>query len=124
MRLSRKMDSLRCDSRGQAALETAVLVPVVILILLMVLQGMAVMVAASQVRGAAREGARAQEEGRAVTAAVHAYLPSSVRLQSVTSCGSGCVRVKAKAPLGIPAVAEIAELELSASAYFPVREEH
>ena len=50
---------VRAESHGQSALEVAAIIPLVIIVLLLLIQGMGVAVAASQIRDAARDGARA-----------------------------------------------------------------
>lgn len=112
----------RAESHGQSALEIAAIVPLVIIVLLLLIQGMGVAVAASQIRDAARDGARALEDGRPAGQAVMASLPDSIRLTSVSSCGRGCVRVEATTPIGIPSVMEVSRIHLSAEADFPSRE--
>ena len=112
----------RAESRGQSAIEVAAIIPLVIIVLLLLIQGMGVAVAASQIRDAARDGARALEDGRPAGQAVMASLPDSIRLTSVSSCGRGCVRVEATTPIGIPSVMEVSRIHLSAEADFPSRE--
>lgn len=112
---------LRRHEEGQAALETAAILPWLLIIVLIVIQGLAAAAGVSQVRSAADDGARALEEGRSAHAAVHEAISGVVRLESVSRCGDGCVHVEASVPIGIPGVIEVTRLRLSSEAAYPTR---
>ncbi|SDN29897.1 TadE-like protein [Actinomyces ruminicola] len=107
---------------GQSALELAAFIPIVLIVLLLLSQGIAAMMAASHVRDAARDGARAAERGDSVYGAVTASMPDWIELDSVTACGRGCVRVAGRAPIGIPGVVEVTHVQLSSETTFRQRE--
>ena len=113
----------RRSSRGQAAVEMAAFAPIVVVVVLVLMQGITAMVAASQIRDAARDGARAAEQGDSVSRAVHSSLPSWIDLDSVGSCGRGCVRVSAQMPIGIPGYMEVSHIAISDTATFRLRGE-
>ncbi|MCL3777077.1 MULTISPECIES: TadE/TadG family type IV pilus assembly protein [unclassified Actinomyces] len=106
---------------GQSAVEAAALVPWLLIVVLIVLQGLGAAVGVSQVRAAADDGARALEEGRPAHAAVAAAVSGHVRLESVSGCGNGCVHVTGSVPIGIPGVVEVTRLHVSAEATYPTR---
>lgn len=107
---------------GQSALELAAFVPIVLIVLIVLSQGIAAMMAASHVRDAARDGARAAERGDSVYAAVIASMPDWIELDSVSSCGRGCVKVAGRAPIGILGVVDVTHIDLSSEATFRQRE--
>ncbi|WP_233187966.1 TadE/TadG family type IV pilus assembly protein [Actinomyces qiguomingii] len=118
-RLARR---LRRRDEGQSAIELAAFIPIVLIVLIILSQGIAAMMAASHVRDAARDGARAAERGDSVYSAVTASMPDWIELGSVTACGRGCVRVSGSAPIGIPGVVEVTRVQLSSEATFRQRE--
>ena len=79
------------------------------------------MVAASQVRDAARDGARAAERGDSVTKAVHSSLPEWIEIDSITACGRGCVKVSTKVPIGVAGFLEFTRFSMSDEATFRPR---
>ena len=105
----------RRSAHGQAAVEMAAFAPIVVVVVLVLMQGITAVVAASQIRDAARDGARA--------AAVHSSLPSWIDLDSIGSCGRGCVRVSAQMPIGIPGYMEVSHVTISDTATFRLRGE-
>ncbi|MDO4901214.1 TadE/TadG family type IV pilus assembly protein [Actinomyces sp.] len=107
---------------GQSAIELAAFIPIVLIVLIILSQGIAAMMAASHVCDAARDGARAGERGDSVYAAVTASMPDWIDLDSITACGRGCVRVAGRAPIGIPGVVEVTHVQLSSEATFRQRE--
>lgn len=114
----------RRHEEGQAAVETAAILPWLAVVVLVIIQGLAAVVGVSQVRSAADDGARALEEGRSTQAAhvaVDAAIGGIVRLESVSRCGHGCVRVEASVPIGIPGVLEVTRLTVSSEAVYPTR---
>ena len=104
---------------GQSAVEMAALAPLVLAVLLFLIQGIGIMVAASQVRDAARDGARAAERGDSVTKAVHSSLPEWI--DSITACGRGCVKVSTKVPIGVAGFFEFTRFSMSDEATFRPR---
>lgn len=108
---------------GQAAVEMAAFAPIVVVVVLVLMQGITAVVAASQIRDAARDGARAAERGDSVNRAVHSSLPSWIDLDSIGSCGRGCVRVSAQMPIGIPGYMEVSHVTISDTATFRLRGE-
>ena len=106
---------------GQSALEMAALAPLVLAVLLFLIQGIGIMVAASQVRDAARDGARAAERGDSVTKAVHSSLPEWIEIDSITACGRGCVKVSTKVPIGVAGFFEFTRFSMSDEATFRPR---
>ncbi len=110
------------DARGQSAAELAGTVPIIVMVVLLVIQGLMAMAALSDVRDAARDGARAEAAGTSVAGAVTRSLPEWIELGSISSCGNGCVRVSGRIPLGIPGVVEVTRVTISSSATFRVAE--
>ena len=106
---------------GQAAVELAGLAPVIIAIVLVMLQGISIMFAASHVRGAARDGARSLERGESVVRAVSASLPDSVKLRKIDRCGKECVEVTAQVPIGVPGFFEFGRFTIKDKATFRLR---
>ena len=106
---------------GQSAVEMAALAPLVLAVLLFLIQGIGIMVAASQVRDAARDGARAAERGDSVTKAVHSSLPEWIERDSITACGRGCVKVSTKVPIVVAVFVEFTRLSRSDEATFRPR---
>ena len=113
---------LRHDERGVLDIELVGFIPALVIVLLLLLQGFLAVSTVTSTSAAARDGARALEDGRPAGQAVMASLPDSIRLTSVSSCGRGCVRVEATTPIGIPSVMEVSRIHLSAEADFPSRE--
>ena len=113
---------LRRREDGQAAVSMAAFVPVLVIFLVLLVQGIAAVSAVSELRDAARDGARALEENRAPRPAVMASLPDWIDVTSVSTCGRGCVNVRARIPLGIPSIVEVTRVSISAEATFPTRE--
>ena len=107
--------------KGQAAVELAALLPVIIAIVLVMLQGISIMFAASHVRDAARDGARALERGDSVARAVSTSLPESVTLREIDRCGKECVEVTAQVPIGVPGFFEFGRFTLKDKATFRLR---
>lgn len=96
----RHRDPVRSGAeRGTASIETVVMVPLVLFVILLVFQ---VAVAASTVQAAsqaARDGARAYSLGDSATSAAESSLPGTVRLVEVTTFGPHHgVRVVVEAP--------------------------
>lgn len=109
-------------ARGQSSAELAGTIPIIAMVVLLVVQGFLAMTALSDVRDAARDGARAEAAGTSVTGAVTRSLPDWIELGSISSCGDGCVRVSGRVPLGIPGVVEVTRVSISSSATFRVAE--
>lgn len=85
--------------RGSAAIEAAVLIPLVMGVLLMIVQVIAMAYTSHGVSQAARDGARAYSLGQSPQAAASASLPSGVSLVSVSTFGPHHgVTVTASAP--------------------------
>ena len=122
MRFRTTLTRLRREQRGQSAVSMAAFVPILVIFLVLLVQGIAAVSAVSELRDAARDGARALEENRAPRPAVMASLPDWIDVTSVSTCGRGCVDVRARIPLGIPSVVEIIHVPISARATFPTRE--
>lgn len=119
--------TIRCDrrahdERGQSAVELAGVLPILLMAVLLLVQGFVLMAAVSDVRDAARDGARAAAAKQSVHSAVSNSLSDWISLDSVSGCGAGCVRVSGHAPLGIPGVVTVVEVPLSAQASFRVPE--
>lgn len=119
--MQQAMRHVRRSERGQSAAEVAGMIPILVLVLLLLIQGIGVVTAASEIRNAARDGARALEAGHAAQPAIEASLPDWIDLRSVASCGQGCVQVSAQVPLGIPGFVEVTHVTLSSDATFPTR---
>ena len=79
-------------------------------------------IAISDIRDAARDGARAAAQHRSVVPAVRASLHSWVGLKGIDSCGQGCVRVRGQMPLGVPGMVELVQIPISGQATFRVSE--
>lgn len=89
----------RREERGSAALEAAVLIPLVMGVLLVIVQVFAMAYASHGVSQAARDAARAYSLGDSPQAAAAASLPSGVSLVSVSTFGPNHgVTVTARAP--------------------------
>ncbi|QPL05026.1 MULTISPECIES: TadE/TadG family type IV pilus assembly protein [Actinomyces] len=122
MGLRTALTRLRRGQKGQAAVSMAAFVPILVMFLVLLVQGIAAVSAVSELRDAARDGARALEENKAPRPAVMASLPDWIDVTSVTTCGRGCVNVRASIPLGIPSIVEVIRVPISAKATFPTRE--
>ena len=105
---------------GQAAVELAGTVPVVLMVIMLLFQAFLAMMAVSDIRDAARDGARAEAAGQSSHAAVSRSLPSWIEVRSVSSCGRGCVEVSGAVPIGIPGVVEVTRIPITDSATFRV----
>lgn len=116
--MAKLLQALRRESRGQGAIELAGVLPVVLMVIVLLVQGFLAMTAVSDVRDAARDGARAEVDGRSAHAAAMASLPSWIENPSVSSCGRGCVRVRGQIPLGIPGVVTVIKVPVQAEATF------
>jgi hypothetical protein len=96
--------------RGALSVELVGIVPLLVLITLVVVQGMLAVTTVSAVQQAARDGARAQMTGqRAVADAVHDQVPDWITVEristgtdAVAGCPGHCVSVEARIPIGIP----------------------
>lgn len=110
-----------CES-GQASVEIAGALPILVMMVVLLVQGFMLMAAVSDIRDAARDGARAVAAHQSPYGAVSASLSDWISLDSVSGCGAGCVRVSGHAPLGIPGVVTVAQVPLSAQASFRVPE--
>ncbi len=119
--MRRTLKRVRCGERGQSAVELAGVIPILVIVLLLLIQGIAAVTAASEIRNAARDGARALEAGRSARPAVQSSLADWIDLRAVSSCGPGCVRVTGQVPLGIPGIVEVTHVTLSSEATFPTR---
>lgn len=106
---------------GQAAIELALIIPIVVAVLLLLLQTIAAAAGASHIRDAARDGARAVERGASPYQAVTDSLPSWVNLESVDSCGRGCIKVSGNVPIGVPGVFEVTHVSFEDRASFRPR---
>lgn len=106
------------DSRGQSAVELAGVIPVVLMMMMLILQLFLAMTAVSDVRDAARDGARARAAGQSAHAAALDSLPGWIEGRHVSACGKGCVRVDGRIPLGIPGVITVTRVPVHAEAVF------
>ncbi|MFD1506524.1 pilus assembly protein [Georgenia yuyongxinii] len=96
--------------RGALSVELVGVVPILVLITLVVVQGMLAVTTVSAVQQAARDGARAQMTGqRSVDQAVHDQVPDWITVEridtgaaAVADCAGHCVSVEARIPIGIP----------------------
>lgn len=122
MRATHVLTRLLRGQKGQSAVSMAAFVPILVMFLVLLTQGIAAVSAVSELRDAARDGARALEENKAPRPAVMASLPDWIDVTSVSSCGRGCVSVRATVPLGIPSIVEITRVPIRAEATFPTRE--
>lgn len=90
------------SERGSVSIEVAGMIPMMLLLVLVLVQGYFAVSVPSALQTAARDGARAQALGQPVRPAVRASLPSWITLESVSSCGGeNCVRVRGRIPVGI-----------------------
>ena len=110
-------------SRGQATVEFALLLPLVVMVALMVVQVGVIVHARVMVTHAAREGVRVAAVGgedgqvRQVVVAAGALLPSRVGVEVERSSGRATVQVDYDAPTDVPIVGSlIGDVELTATA--------
>ena len=95
--------------RGSMAVELVAMVPLLVMVTILCVEGFLAAAAAGAAQKAARDGARADTMGASGTSAAYASLPSWVgdaRVQQGTAakpgCGGTCYRVEVEVPLVVP----------------------
>lgn len=111
----------RADA-GSLAVELVAVVPVLLAVTLLCVQGFGAVSAVEATQRAARDAARAASLGEDPVAAARADLPPAAELRRVSAvggCGDACVRVDVEVPLGIPGLVTLTRLPLSRTAAMP-----
>lgn len=95
--------------RGSMAIELVAIVPLLVLVTILCVEGFLAVAAAGAAEKAARDGARADTMGRDGVSAALASLPGWVRDPQVQQgsaakpgCAGTCYRVKVEVPLVVP----------------------
>lgn len=108
-RLVRAARDGRRGERGSMAIELVGMVPLLVLVTILCVQGFLAAATAGAAQKAARDGARADTLGRDGPAAARASLPGWVGDTRVYqgsaakgSCGATCYRVEVEVPLVVP----------------------
>lgn len=107
---------------GSLSVELVAVVPLLLVVTLLCVQGFGAVSAVEATQRAARDAARAASLGEDPAAAARADLPPAAELRRVStggSCGDVCVRVDVEVPLGVPGVMTLARLPLSRTAAMP-----
>lgn len=89
---------MRADERGVVSLEVVALVPLVVLVTSMVLQGAAVAWTAVATTTAVRQAARADSLGFDPDRAAAAALPAGANVVAIDRIGSGHIRLSVVVP--------------------------
>jgi len=111
----------RADT-GSLAVELVAVVPVLLVVTLLCVQGSGAVSAVEATQRAARDAARAASLGEDPVAAARADLPPAAELRRVSTgggCGDVCVRVDVEVPLGVPGFVTLVRLPLSRTAAMP-----
>lgn len=107
---------------GSVAIELVAVIPILVLVTIVLVQGWIMMSAVESTTRAARDGARAEARGDDGDAAARAGLPSWVDVRSVTSgaCESDatCSRVEVRIPYGVPGILRAGSVTVVRTATF------
>lgn len=117
----------RRDERGSLAVELVAVVPVLLLVTLLLVQGFGAVSALESTQRAARDAARAAALGEDPRRAALADLPGTVELRELSTtgpCGDVCARVVVEVPLGIPGVVEVTRVRITRTAGMPLTQQH
>jgi hypothetical protein len=93
--------------RGQATVETMILLPVVVLLAIAAWQGVLIGWTAVEAQDAARQAARAALGGERVADAARAALPGSMREGLEARTADGAVTVRVHVPSILPGVSPV-----------------
>ncbi|MBF5080227.1 hypothetical protein F1641_00245 [Quadrisphaera sp. INWT6] len=118
---ARAVRRARTDA-GSLAVELVAVVPVLLVVTLLCVQGFGAVSAVEATQRAARDAARAASLGEDPVAAARADLPLAGELRRVSTgggCGDVCVRVDVEVPLGVPGFVTLVRLPVSRTAAMP-----
>ncbi|NLT55770.1 MAG: pilus assembly protein [Actinomycetales bacterium] len=114
------------SDRGSISVEFVAVIPLLIVVTVLLVQGLLAASVVNDVTKAARDGARAASRGGDGAAAVRAQVPDWVRVEevrigpgAVTGCMGVCSAVRVSIPLGYPGVMEISRIQVTRTADFP-----
>lgn len=111
--------------QGSMTVEFVAVVPLLILVTVLCIQGFAMVSAMEATQRAARDGARAASMGRDGRAAALAALPGWVAVRSIDIGGGGdcagvCADVRVSIPIGYPGILSVHAFDVTRRADLPV----
>jgi Flp pilus assembly protein TadG len=111
---------------GSISVEFVAVIPLLVLVTVLLVQGLAAVSVVNDVTKAARDGARAASRGDDGRSAVLAQVPGWVRVEEVRigrtaipGCMGVCSSVRVSVPLGYPGWFELGRFDVTRSADFP-----
>lgn len=119
----------RCDreawrDRGSISIELVGILPILIVVVVLLVEGLLVASAVEDTSKAARDAAREASRGGDGVAAAQALLPDWIDVKRVDigaapGCAGICSTVEVSVPLGFPGVVELSQITITRSADFP-----
>jgi len=118
----------RDRDRGSASIELVAVVPVLVVAVVVMIEGLLLVSAVEDVTKAARDAARVASRGEDAASAARASLPGWARLERVDVVATGGAgggtgvrsTVEVSVPMGMPGVLELGRVTLTRSADFAV----
>lgn len=119
------------SERGSVAIELVAVVPILVLVTIVLVQGWLMVSAVQSTTQAARDAARAAARGDDGAQAAQNALPDWVEIAAPLSVGSctvaglsaKCSRVEVRIPYGVPGFVQAGSVAVVRTAEFPVSEE-